>query len=85
MPSSGDFPNPGIEPASLVSPVLAGRFFTVITMWEAPAYHTQLCTKVPGESSKVPLIDSSVVHDKPIKMGVRRISTSVSVSPELNS
>ena len=24
----GDFPNPGIEPMSLVSPVLAGRFFT---------------------------------------------------------
>ena len=24
----GDLPNPGIEPASLVSPTLAGRFFT---------------------------------------------------------
>ena len=24
----GDLPNPGIEPASLVSPALAGRFFT---------------------------------------------------------
>ena len=25
---SGDLPNPGTEPASLVSPVLAGGFFT---------------------------------------------------------
>ena len=28
LPSPGDFPNPGIEPTSLVSPALAGRFFT---------------------------------------------------------
>ena len=27
-PSSGDFPNPGIEPASPESHALAGRFFT---------------------------------------------------------
>jgi len=27
-PSSGDLPDPGIEPTSLVSPALAGRFFT---------------------------------------------------------
>ena len=31
-----DLPNPGIEPASLVSPALAGRFFTTGTTWEAP-------------------------------------------------
>ena len=28
MPSPGDLPDPGIEPASLMSPALAGRFFT---------------------------------------------------------
>ena len=28
IPSLGDLPNPGIEPASLVSPALAGSFFT---------------------------------------------------------
>ena len=28
FPSPGDLPNPGIEPASLVSPALAGGFFT---------------------------------------------------------
>ena len=28
FPSPGDLPNPGIELASLVSPALAGRFFS---------------------------------------------------------
>ena len=28
FPSPGDLPNPGIEPLSLASPALAGRFFT---------------------------------------------------------
>ena len=30
----GDLPNPGIEPMSLMSPALAGRFFTTSTTWE---------------------------------------------------
>ena len=34
FPSSGDLPNLGIEPASLRSPALAGRFFTC-SHWEA--------------------------------------------------
>ena len=28
-PPLGDLPNPGIEPASLMSPALAGGFFTI--------------------------------------------------------
>ena len=32
FPIPGDLPNPGIEPASLVSPALTGKFFTT----EAP-------------------------------------------------
>ena len=32
FPSPGDLPDPGIEPASLMSPVLAGRFFTVVLL-----------------------------------------------------
>ena len=28
FPSSGDFPDPGINPMSLASPALAGGFFT---------------------------------------------------------
>ena len=29
FPTPGDLPDPGIEPESLVSPILAGRFFTI--------------------------------------------------------
>ena len=32
---SGDLPDPGIEPASLKSPVLVDGFFTISTTWEA--------------------------------------------------
>ena len=35
-PAPGDLPNPGIEPTSLMSPALAGRFFTTSATWEAP-------------------------------------------------
>ena len=34
-PSSGDLPDPGIKPPLLVSPALAGRFFTTSATWEA--------------------------------------------------
>ena len=36
FPPPRDLPNPGIKTASLMSPFLAGRFFTTITTWEAP-------------------------------------------------
>ena len=35
FPSSGDLPNPGIKPASLMSPTLAGGFFAPSITWEA--------------------------------------------------
>ena len=35
FPSPRDLPDPGIEPKSPVSPVLAGGFFTTSTIWEA--------------------------------------------------
>ena len=35
-PPPGDLPNPGIQPGSLTSPVLAAGFFTTSTTWEAP-------------------------------------------------
>ena len=34
-PSPGDLPDPGIEPTSLKSLALVGRFFTTSTTWEA--------------------------------------------------
>ena len=35
MPSSRDLPDLGIEPTSLMSPALAGKFFTTSTTQEA--------------------------------------------------
>ena len=35
----GDIPDLGIEPTSLMSPVLVGRFFTTGAIWEALAFH----------------------------------------------
>ena len=37
----GDLPDPGIELLSLMSPALAGRFFTTSTSWEA-CYHVNV-------------------------------------------
>ena len=33
LPTPGDLHDPGIKPTSLVSPVLAGRFFTTSATW----------------------------------------------------
>ena len=35
FPSPGDLPDRGIEPASLMSPALAGRFLSTSAHWEA--------------------------------------------------
>ena len=35
MPSSKDLPDPGVEPESLMSPALAGRFLNTSAAWEA--------------------------------------------------
>ena len=40
FPSPGDLPDPGIKPASLVSPALAGGFFTS----ESPGKHSRIVT-----------------------------------------
>ena len=34
-PPSGDIPDPGIQPESLMSLALTGRFFTTSAAWEA--------------------------------------------------
>ena len=36
-PSPGDLPDPGVVPKSLVSPALAGRFFTASIAWNTVA------------------------------------------------
>ena len=37
MPSSRDLPDPGVKPASLMSPALSGGFFTTGAPWEVPS------------------------------------------------
>ena len=39
-PPPGDLPDPGIEPTSLLSPALAGKFFTTSTTWGAQYWYT---------------------------------------------
>ena len=36
FPTAEDLPDPEIKPVSLVSPALAGGFFTTSAIWEAP-------------------------------------------------
>ena len=38
FPPPGDLPDPGMEPASLPSPALAGRCFTTSSTWEAQCH-----------------------------------------------
>ena len=40
--SPGNLPHPGVEPTSLISPALAGGFFTTGTTWEALPENFQL-------------------------------------------
>ena len=40
-PPPGDLPNPGIEPAPLMFPAFAGRFFITSTTWEGQLRHRQ--------------------------------------------
>ena len=43
----GNLSNPGIEPASVKSPALAGKFFTASATWEAYfAYETRACAHI---------------------------------------
>ena len=39
-------PDPGIELTSLVSPALAGGFFTTSTTWEAHDFHSTMSKKL---------------------------------------
>jgi hypothetical protein len=52
--SPGDLPNPRLEPASLMSPALAGEFFTTCTTWEAHEYNSK-CKVHHEDKDKIPL------------------------------
>ena len=48
FPPPGDLPKPGIEPVSLISPALAGRFFTTSATWEALGHNRTLKLGIGG-------------------------------------
>ena len=65
FPPPGDFPDPEIELMSLVSPTLAGGFFTTGATWEALAtkdlwdsnpYHFKLQCILPPKMGKLALV-----------------------------
>ena len=51
----GDFPKPGIEPMSLMSPVLAGGFFTTSTTWEVGEAEYPQLKSLQQNTAKYPL------------------------------
>ena len=71
-PSPGDLPHPGIQPVSLVSPALAGRFFTTSPVCGLSACHSQpsrnIRVKLLFFFSLVLLLLSELVESKIIPM-----------------
>ena len=64
FPSPGHLPYPGIKPAFLMSPALAGRFFTASTTWEAQS----ISCSVMSDSAT----PRTVARQAPLSMGFSR-------------
>ena len=56
-PPPGDLLNPGIEPVSLMSPALAGKFFTASAIWEAQVFSEYWRNHVNKNKIKEPYTD----------------------------
>ena len=62
LPTPGDLPDPGIEPASLASSSLAGRLFTIVPPGKANIQRgKQIITRCLGSQVKTRIIDP-VLH-----------------------
>ena len=59
--SPGDLPNPGIEPTSLMSPALAGRFFTTSATGKCTHLHTHKHTHI-STNTHIPAQTSIYIH-----------------------
>ena len=51
--TSGDLPNPGIEPVSLASPALAGRFFTTAPPGKCKKYQDFIFKEEESHKAKM--------------------------------
>ena len=77
-PLPGDLPNPGIQPASLTSPALAGMFFTTTAAFGRPLFYILM-----GVTNRATLMRqkwyisdaSSVSNDKEQNLWHKSIST----------
>ena len=72
-PPPGDLPDPGIEPVSLTSHILAGRFFITSATWEAHACFLLLLLLL-SRFSRVQLCatPSMAAHQAPPSLGFSR-------------
>ena len=64
--------DPGIKPSSLVSPALAGGFFTTSTTWEAPAHGINFCKKHFGLAGQIYKLEILILKPKflhPLEIG----------------
>ena len=69
FPFPGHLPNPGIEPASLASPALAGRFFTTSTTWvkhssQNMQHHIYDPAQHPTSSIRLATLIDNMLQDK---------------------
>ena len=57
---SGDLPHPGVQPAFPACPALAGRFFTISTIWEASTrQYLETNDKEETQQTKISRMQSS--------------------------
>ena len=84
-PSPRDLPKPGIEPASLGSPALAGEFFTTSATWEAhmPLITAYLCNSNNCECFQHPPSPSAICRAGMLRTGHLLSSLLPMSSPQL--
>ena len=75
-PPSGDLPNPGIEPVSLMSPALAGRFFTTSASWEPPSGSYWRLFSIQNTAYRTHKLRQENKHGK--KQGISRVQAQAS-------
>ena len=67
FPTMRDLPDPGIKPSSLMSPALAGGFFTTSATWEAAETRLVLLYHPPpGSPDPDPCTSHSPGSQKPV-------------------